>query len=236
MSAGSVLVAVESVLLVAALVFLVAVLRSHAEILRRLVALESTGVASGPPPVTAESGAATAVPDLAGVSPLGDALKLSLGPGSPRTLLAFLSSGCSGCGPLWAGLRERAPVPDRARLVIVTHGPERESPGRLLELAPVGQEVVMSSEAFAALTVPVTPHFVLVDGGHVAGRGSAGSWEQIARLVDDADADVGALAAGARTTSERAARAEAALATAGIAPGHPSLYPTSGSQERGATR
>ena len=44
-------------------------------------------------------------------------------------------------------------------------------------------------------------------------------------MVADARADARA-ADPARTTAERAERSEGALASAGIGPGHPSLYPS----------
>jgi hypothetical protein len=88
------------------------------------------------------------------------------------------------------------------------------------ELAPEGAEVVMSSDAWGDYGIPGSPHFVLVEGGRVAGQGAAAAWEQIGALVRQARADV----ADARSTSNRAARAEGALAAAGIGPGHPSLH------------
>lgn len=243
MSGTTIAVAVEGVLLALALLFLVALLRSHAEILRRLAALDGSAgparslgaagsdgrglairrVTSGPAesePLPAEA--------ISGRTLLGDAVQLSL-TGAPRTLLAFMSSGCAACGPLWDELRVGVPglAPD-LRLVVVTKDADAESPARLAELAPGGHEVVMSTAAYADFAVPVTPHFVLVDGtaGQVAGRGSAGSWEQILALLGSADADARAAATAARSSSERAARAERALAAAGVVPGHPSLYPS----------
>src|SRR5581483_4213531 len=165
------------------------------------------------------------VGDIVGQTLAGDAVKLGLGSGSPRTLLAFLSSGCAACEPLWAGLHDPFAVQLDARLVVVTKGPERERLARLRELAPSGVEVVMSTAAWETFAVPATPHFVLLaaDDG-VIGRGSAASWDQIAGLMRDARDD-GALYS-ARTTAQRAARAEQALAASGIAAGHPSLYPS----------
>jgi hypothetical protein len=89
------------------------------------------------------------------------------------------------------------------------------------DLAPDGAEVIMSSEAWRSYGIPGSPHFVLVEGGRVAGQGAASAWEQIGALVRQARADV---ADGPHSTSDRAARAEEALAAAGIEPGHPSLY------------
>jgi hypothetical protein len=226
MSVQTVVIIVEGALLALALLFVVALLRSHAEILRRLGALEGEGPARavsvprpGPTPAGGPAG------DIVGQTLAGDAVKIALGAGSPRTLLAFLSSGCAACGPLWEGLHEPAPLPLDARLVVVTKGPERERLARLLELAPDRAEVVMSSDAWDAFVVPATPHFVLVAGDEgIVGRGSATSWQQIATLLRDARDD--SALHQARTTAERAARADDALLTAGIAAGHPSLYPS----------
>jgi hypothetical protein len=220
-SASSVVVVIEGGLILVLVLFVVALLRSHAEILRRLAGLEG----GAPLSVQAPSGSvATAAPQaVVGQTLAGDTVKLALGPGSPRTLLSFLSSGCAACEPLWADLHTGPPVPAGTRLVIVTKGSERESASRLAALAPAGQEVVMSTRAFEDFAVPVTPHFVLLDaGGQISGRGSAGSWQQILTLLGDADAD----RLRATDSAARAARAEAALAAAGVAAGHSSLYPS----------
>jgi hypothetical protein len=227
----SVLTIVETALLIVALVYIVALLRSHADILRRLAALEDgrvdrsalrTPIGSGPPPARAAA--------IAGTTPAGDAVALSLDAGSPITLLAFLTSGCAACAPLWEGLREPGRIAELAdRVVVVTHGADRESPARLRDLAPPAVEVVMATAAWEDYGVPASPHFVLTDGaGGILGQGSALSWDQLSGMVADARADietVGDDSAPARSTAERAARSEQALARAGIGPGHSSLYP-----------
>ncbi len=82
----AVLVSVETVLLVLLVVLVAALLRSHAEILRRLgpddVERGAAGRGPDPPPgVRAE----TPAPELAGVTPAGDAVKLSFaGPARAR--------------------------------------------------------------------------------------------------------------------------------------------------------
>jgi hypothetical protein len=227
MTVDTVVMIVETVLLAVTVVFVIALLRSHAEILRRLAAIDDGG--AGMPGAVAHAGdraAGGAATDIVGETLAGDAVKFALGEGSPRTLVAFLSSGCAACGPLWAGLHDDRAAPLGARLIVVTKGPERESLSRLRALAPAGREVVMSSAAWDSFSVPSTPHFVLVDGsvGEILGRGSATSWEQIETLLIDSEADTEVHRA--RGTSQRAARAEQALASAGIAAGHPSLYPS----------
>lgn len=229
MSATTVVLLVQGLVLAVALLFIVALLRSHAEILRRLGALDGRAEqrpTGGVLPGSARGGAAH---DLVGSTLAGDSRKVALrgSATSSQTLLAFLSSGCTSCGPIWAALRDGARPPNGARLVIVTEDRERESASRLNQLAPSNVELVMSSTAWSQYEVASSPHFVLVDGaaGEIAGRGSASSWEQLVTLVEQTNADLALIADGS-STPERAARADEALARAGITPGHPSLYPS----------
>ncbi len=232
MSATAAVIGVETVVLAVVVLFVVALLRSHAEILRRFDAIENQasepGVSVQSLSAQSLSAAGPVVRDLVGETLAGDAVKLALGAGAPPTLLAFLGSGCTACGPLWSALRGGARIPLGTRLVIVTKGPERESVTRLSELAPAEHELVMSTATWDELSVPATPHVVLVDGdsGRIAGRGTGVSWEQIVTLVEQANGDSSRHAARARSSSARAARAEEALAAAEIAAGHPSLYPS----------
>jgi hypothetical protein len=230
------LLALEAVLLALLALFVVSLLRSHAEILRRLAAIERGAPAEAPRVSGVEGSTSAGAPDIVGESLAGDAVKVDLGPGSPTTLLAFLSSGCTACGPLWDHLRRGAPIPARVRLLVVTKGPEQESVTALRALAPGGHELLMSAGAWRDFEIPASPHFVLVDGpsGRIAGRGSTSSWERLVTMVEQAmgDAEQGP-PARAQTTSERAERAELALAAAGISPGHPSLYPANEGAEEG---
>jgi hypothetical protein len=61
----------------------------------------------------------------------------------------------------------------------------------------------MSDHAYADYGVPVSPYFVLVDAhdGRIAGVGAAGSWPQLASLLDRAVVDAGAVG-GRRTRRE----------------------------------
>jgi hypothetical protein len=227
MSATVAVVIGETVVLAVVVLFVVALLRSHAELLRRLGALENhRSEATGP--ARSLSAAGPIVRDIVGETLSGDAVKLALGAGAPQTLLAFLSSGCGACAPLWSALRNGARVPVQTRLVVVTKGPERESATRLRELAPMTHELVMSTATWDVFSVPATPHFVLVDGdsGQIAGRGTGMTWEQIVTFVDQANGDSSRHASRARSSSARAARAEEALAAAEISADHPSLYPS----------
>jgi hypothetical protein len=191
------------------IVLVAALLRSHAELLRRLGPEGADAPRAPEPPAAARSD--IAAPELAGVTPSGDAVKLAL-TGSP-TLLAFLSSGCTSCAGFWRTLGDRRALPD-VRNVIVTRGADREQRSKLRLLAPSGVPVLMSSEAWRDYAVPGSPYFVLVEGGEVRGEGVATTWDALASLVRDATEE-----------QREAGDPDARLAAAGVGPGHPSLYP-----------
>jgi hypothetical protein len=215
------IVSVETVLLVVVLVLVAGLLRSHAEILRRLgPAGEGAALDVAPPsaaPARAAPGEQPATA-LAGPTPAGDAITLDFAAAGEPTLLAFLTSGCSTCAGFWETLGEPR-LPPGVRVVIVTHGAERERPAALRRLAPAGIAVVMSSQAWKDYRVPGAPYFVLVDEA-IRGEGSATSWPAVGSLVSDAIEDQRGSGGSAR-----AAAAEHKLAAAGIGPDHPSLYP-----------
>jgi hypothetical protein len=215
----TVLVACETLLLVLLLLLVAGLLRSHAEILRRLGPPDE-GESRLPEPGGRSGGRAAR--DVAGTTLAGDALMIGLGPSSPPTLLAFLSSGCAVCERLWEDLRAGRPgeLPAEVRLVAVVKDARAESPARLRAVARTSVPVVMSSAAWKDYGVPATPYFVYIEGGHVQGEGSASGWKQIVSLLRDATADAAHRNGGAD--------AEDALAAAGIGPGHPSLYPDRG--------
>ena len=189
------LIAIETALLVVLSVLVAGLLRSHAELLRTLhgmgIRLDGHSDGVGPVPVAladrASSGPAN---DVAGVTPDGDAVHIGVG-SNQATVLAFLSSGCVSCQPLWDGLRRGEPrLPDQARVVAVTRGPAAESPGNLRPLAPPGVPVVMSDQAWDDYGVPGSPYVVYVDAaGRIAGEGSVQGWEQLRSLLARAAAD-----------------------------------------------
>ena len=199
------------------------------------------------PPLPAER--SSAVHELEGITPAGEAVVVSMS-SSALTLLAFLSSGCDSCAPLWASVgdaRERDRLSPGTRVVVVTKGPEWESPAGIAASAPRGVTVVMSTAAWGDYEVPGSPYFVLVDGcrGTRVGEGVGHNVAQIADLVGRAAADEvdpGSVARAQRpgaeqgpsqsrasalglTGVEREAHNDAVLRSAGILPGHPSLYP-----------
>jgi hypothetical protein len=219
-------VSVETVLLVLLIVLVVGLLRSHAEILRRLgppdadsAGVPGTRSSQSAATATAVRSGGTLAPAIAGLSPDGDAVGLDLaGAVGAPTLLAFLTGGCATCAGFWETLAEPR-LPAGVRTVIVTHGAERESPSRIRTLAPARIPVVMSSAAWQDYAVPGAPYFVLVDG-EVRGEGVATTWEALASLVTDAIEDQRGSGTGARGR-----QIDRVFAAAGIGPEDPSLYP-----------
>jgi hypothetical protein len=221
-----VVVAAETLLLGVVALFVIALLRSHAEILRRLEQLAPQ--TSLPQPDDRLPDRAAAAKDLEGATPEGGARRLVLAPG-PDTLLAFLSSGCSTCVDLLEALRhDDLPLPPDLRLVVVAKDRRLE---RLRLFRPlVGRvEILMSSAAWEQYRVPGSPYFLQIDGtsGGAVGEGSASTWQQVASLIVDAGED-------RSPDSLNRNRIDDTLAAAGIGPGHPSLRPTSSAGENGA--
>ncbi len=202
------IVAVETIVLALMALLLVGLLRSHAEILRRLPEDDASrdedeserrdddiGVAPNgaaiPAHLPGPRAASTPVVDIAGATLDGG--QLSIAPAKTDTLLAFLSSGCLTCRTFWDGLQadRREPLPDDARLVIVVKDRDFESPSRLQELAPPDVPVVMSSQAWEDYGVTMSPYFLFVGAwsGTVRSEGAASTWQQVRSLLADAIAD-----------------------------------------------
>lgn len=253
------LAVVLTVIVVLLSILVAGLLRSHADILKALHDLGSgvgdpatdgrghrsqAAVGTPPPgaarlltigPPGAGTRASTGAPAVVGVTPGGDGLAVSPAQGSGLTLLAFLSAGCAVCDHFWRAFGSPA-AGDRlagARLVVVTRGPDKESPAEIGAKAEGVTEVVMSSEAWADYEVPGAPFFVLVDGtaGRRVGEGLANRLEQLTDLIRVASADD---VAGRRRRTrpfsgpggpERERDVDRALLAAGIRPGDPSLYP-----------
>ena len=228
------LVSVETVLLVLLIVLVAGLLRSHAELLRRVGRPDESAAAGpgagaagarfqpgvpAPPAASRDAGA----PAIAGTTLTGDAVKLDFnGAGTAPTLLAFLSSGCSTCARFWEALGSEG-LPTGLETVIVTRGGERERAARLRSLAPEGIPVLMSSAAWDEYEVPGSPYFLLVDGT-IRGEGVATTWEGLSSLIGDALADQ-ELEQRVSAGTRRARQVDVTLAAHGIGPGHPSLYP-----------
>lgn len=203
-------VAAESLLLSVLTLLVVALLRSHAEILRRLEALDPAEPV--PRPETA-AGVRPAL-DVVGATPSGGARQIAA---SGNLLLAFLSSGCSSCMRLIESVPEGlAQLPGSTRLVVVTKSPDVERVRRFRELEDL-VDVVMSTSAWNDYAIPGSPYFVHVEDGTVVGEGSGTAWPQVVSLLIDALAE--------RGPTDNRLRVDAALEAARIGPGHPSLHP-----------
>ena len=188
---------VEGLVIVVLALLVVGLLRSHADILKRLHEL-GAGIEPGSPGEARDSPArATAAPRPGSLEyPLmpqvpappdregfvGAADVVGLGAGGQETvsvritgvehdtIVAFLSSGCVTCQKFWDAFRKprKLGLPAGTRIVIVTKGPEAESMAVVAALAPPGVPTVMSTEAFADYDVPGSPYFVQVQG--ITGR------------------------------------------------------------------
>lgn len=238
------LVGAETVLLVLLTVVVIALLRSHAEILRRLGDGSDAGQ-DAPEELIAplSSGdAGRAAFDVAGVTPHGDAVKLAVGAGKPPTLLAFLSSGCQVCQGFWGALGRGAQAPAGARMIVVTKDSSHERLVRVRELASAAVPVVMSTAAWEDYAVPAAPYFIFFDGRSdtATGEGTADGWAGLHSLLSDhlAERGLGRDETSSRALRERPTRTQRArevdrtLQDAGIHPGHPTLHPSGDSRPR----
>jgi hypothetical protein len=212
------IVAVETFLLLLLVVLVAGLLRSHAELLRRLGPADAPRHADPAP--RAGQPRNVAAPAIDGATPAGDAVSLAFSAGEP-TLLAFLTSGCATCAGFWDALGARRLLD--VETVIVTHGPERELPAKLASLSPDGVPVVMSEDAWEDYGVPGAPYFVLVDGT-IRGEGTSSTWQGLASLVGDAIAEQQAVTA-IRVPDPRTRSLDETFMAAGIGPDHPSLRP-----------
>lgn len=205
MSTGALttLVVIETIVLALLAVIVVSLLRSHAELLRRLPAPdddEHDHRAHGanvpieraptlPSTLPAPKRQATEAHDVVGTTLGGDAVVVSAASGTD-TLFAFLSTGCLTCQTFWDGLRpgHRTPLPGATRVVVVVKDPSFESPSKLAAVAPPDVPVIQSSAAWEDFGVQMSPYFCFVDGrtGEVRSEGAAMSWEQVASLLTDA--------------------------------------------------
>ena len=218
-------VIIEGVVIALLLILVAGLLKSHAEILRKLDAL---GVGDTEPAPRSQllrvSGLRSSpLQEITGVEPGGASVSASLTHGHGETLLAFLSTGCSSCRVFWADLGGDPQLPTpHTRPVIVTKGPRSESPGKVAELAPEGVRVIMSDEAWDSFRVPLTPHFMLVDGsGHIVGEGSAADLPHLNSLFGQSMADSNPTRLD---TKGRERFTDEHLTRSGVEPGDPSLY------------
>lgn len=218
----TVLVSLETVLLVVLTVLVAGLLRGYASVLRRLHELEPdpSGLSLGAAPLAEPTPRSdwTEAHDLTGETLRGELVATRVTGVEHDTVLLFLSSGCASCQVFWDELATAAPLPTGTRLVVVAQGDEADDRAVLERLAGPHLDVVRSSQAWRDYEVPGSPHVVFVDGrtGRVRGEGSGQSWTQVRQLLDraakpDRDAQV-------ETEVDRE------LLAAGILPGDPRLY------------
>jgi hypothetical protein len=215
----SVLVAIETLVIVLLTVLVAGLLRSHADILRRLHALDGGGESTPPnaaPLDLAPTRRGRGAIDIDGAGLHDDVVHIAIDGTGHRTLLAFLSSGCLTCREFWDAFADERALGLAAdiRLVVVTKDPSEESLSAIRALAPPVIPVVMASDAWANYDVPGSPYFVLVDGAtaRVDGEGTGASWDHVRNLIGHATGD------------EREIRIDRELLAHGIAPGDPILY------------
>jgi hypothetical protein len=240
----AVLVAIETAMLALLTLLVAGLLRSHAEILRRLHEMGAgldPGAADAPavlrPRGRRTSPGLGAAHDVAGAGLHDAALLVPIVGVGHRTLLAFLSSGCLTCRTFWDAFAdaEALQLPADIRIVVVAKDASEEHLHGLRELAAPDLPVVLSSDAWADYDVPGSPYFVLADGatGRVLGEGTGMSWPQVLGLLTQANYDDDALARDDLTTN---ARMDQELMAAGIQPGDSSLYATVDTNDGGRTR
>lgn len=237
-------------------VFVVGLLRSHADILR---ALHDAGISLDPderehstageratptfesttPPsirtidgVPEPSGASgQRATDLMGTTPTGATRTVAVRGSDQATLLAFLTTGCATCADFWQAFADGVQLPADTRLVVVTKGPELESPADVAAMAAPHVLTVQSSQAWDDYSVPVAPYFALVDGrrGVVVGEGAANTWERVRHLLERAIADAGYGGGQVRRRDlllgkARTERVDRDLREAGFVPGDERLH------------
>lgn len=195
------LVIIETIVLALLAVVVVSLLRSHAELLRRVPAPddEHEHAHGAAVPIERSSTPSSTLPapkrrasqahDVVGSTLGGDQVVVSAASGSD-TLFAFLSTGCLTCQTFWDGLQPgaRTPMPGGTRVVVVVKDPAFESPSKLAALAPPDVPLVQSSAAWEDFDVQMSPYFCFVDGstGDVRSEGAAMNWDQVASLLTDA--------------------------------------------------
>jgi hypothetical protein len=224
----AILIAIETVVIVMLAVLVAGLLRSHAEILRRLNALDQGAPfdESAIPATITMSPSATGrrAGDIAGVTLSDEAVHIAVTGTNHRTLLAFLSSSCLTCREFWDAFAhvDELELPADVRLVAVAKDAAEESITALREVAPRVLSVVLSSTAWADYEVPGSPYFILVNGaaGRVEGEGTGANWPQVRNLIVHATGNLDGNSGAARE-----ARIDRELLAHGIAPGDPILYP-----------
>ena len=252
----------EGVAIVLLGVLVLGLLRSHALILKALhelgagLELDKQAAGAGTPtrstlqlqdgPSNFQDGvvanarpATTHAADILGATLAGATGSVAVGRG--RTLLAFLTSGCSVCETFWEHFSAGSvDVPGDGSLAVVAKGTEEESSSALRALVGDDLVVVQSSAAWTDYGIPGSPYFVYVEDGVITGEGSATTWPQVRDLMAQAVNDssearrsagrtgpgalIGDVLTEGRGDRDAVPRIDAELIAAGLRPGDPSLY------------
>lgn len=210
----------------------VSLLRTQAEILRRLnnLGIRLDEDESSAPMTLRTHPSRTSTSDISGVNPKGEPVVKSLQIGDDPILLAFLSTTCTSCSEFWNALDSDSMVfhEARYRVLVVTLGPSEESPTRALKLSGAGVDVVMSSKAWEAFDVPGAPYFAVVDtvSQEVIGEGTAVDMSSLTTFLRDAAGDRrwDQSKMRDRTDSDRERIIDDELRRAGLHPGDPRLH------------
>jgi len=240
------LLIVETVILAVLCVLVAGLLRGYAAVLRRLHQLDGGAEArpAGAPPFRTAAGVVEPVTgqqiegrdswaeahDIDGVTLAGEIVSVRTVGVEHDTILAFLSSSCEGCAGFWHELGQPGSwtTPQGSRLLVVSKGPEDESPSVLSQLCPDGVDLVMSSQAWADYAVPGSPYVVVADGhtGRVKGEGSGSSFSQVGGLIRQSvdDSRHPAMAHKPDADRRRERDIDRILLAAGIGPQDESLY------------
>lgn len=249
----TVLVLLETAVLVVLCVLVAGLLRAYGSVLRRLHELDGGAAGSSSHdhgatptgdfallPVVPAPAAAPPAPrdefgtahDIAGETLDREIVSARIVGVEHDTLVLFLSSGCSSCETFWNELGQPGAIhlPPATRLLVVPQSAVDESPADLAAMAPAGVDVVLSSQAWQDYGVPGSPHVVYVHGetGRIRGEGTGQSLRQVAELLARSTGDAG-FVAGARAhkphrDAEQEAEVDRELLAAGIVPGDPRLY------------
>jgi hypothetical protein len=206
----TILVTLETVVLLILTVLVAGLLRAYGTVLRRLHELAPPGPTpqdfglpderrlrseqwAEPLPAPDTRGEWSAAHDLSGESVTGEIITARVVGSDRDAVLLFLSSTCASCEDFWTELAQRdmRRLPPSIRLVIVTQGPEAESRAAIAALAPAGIDVIMSTQAWQEYEVPGSPHVVFVEGstGRVRGEGTGQSWMQLRGMLERAGSD-----------------------------------------------
>ena len=208
------LVIVETIGLAVLAVLVAGLLRGYAEVLRLLHHLgvdefdPDAPVALAPARrrVEAPQRGGSEAHDVAGLTPVGDAVVIGVSHPDANVLMVFLSSGCDTCARFWEAMAAGRHRALGTRVIAITRDGDQESVGRLRQWGAEGVEVVLSNRAWDDYRVPGSPYAIFCHGGAIVGEGTATSWEQLESLVDQADLDH---EAGRGTRATRPARREA---------------------------